>query len=60
MPAGDGVHVNSSAKPLVPYPVGISGQGQPRQAVKSRLANSQSAEGPQGMNTCALIEYICH
>ena len=38
------VQIDSSAKPLVPYPVGISGQGPARQPSRSRLANTASAE----------------
>lgn len=38
------MHVDSSAKPLVPYPVGISGQGLARQPARSRLANSNVAD----------------
>ncbi len=47
--AGNGImHVDSGAKPLVPYPVGISGQGIARQPSRSRLANSHVADGPVG------------
>lgn len=42
------VQIDSSAKPLVPYPVGISGQGPARQPSRSRLANTASAE--EGMH----------
>lgn len=47
--AGNGImHVDSGAKPLVPYPVGISGQGIARQPTRSRLANSHVTDGPPG------------
>ncbi|KAL0050311.1 hypothetical protein WJX82_008729 [Trebouxia sp. C0006] len=47
--AGNGImHVDSGVKPLVPYPVGISGQGIARQPSRSRLANSHVADGPPG------------
>ncbi len=47
--AGNGImHVDSGAKPLVPYPVGISGQGIARQPSRSRLANSHVADGTLG------------
>ena len=47
--AGNGImHVDSGAKPLVPYPVGISGQGIACQPSRSRLANSHVADGPPG------------
>lgn len=38
------VQIDSSAKPLVPYPVGISGQGPARQPSRSRLASIAKAE----------------
>ena len=44
------VQIDSSAKPLVPYPMGISGQGPARQPSRSRLANTASAE--EGMQQC--------
>ncbi|KAL0050310.1 hypothetical protein WJX82_008729 [Trebouxia sp. C0006] len=48
-PGGNGImHVDSGVKPLVPYPVGISGQGIARQPSRSRLANSHVADGPPG------------
>ena len=47
------VQIDSSAKPLVPYPVGISGQGPARQPSRSRLANAVSAEeGMQQQQQC--------
>ena len=53
--AGAGsVQVDSSAKPLVPYPVGISGQGPARQPSKSRLAKTQPATAEQGTQLWAL------
>ncbi|KAL0042004.1 hypothetical protein WJX77_000403 [Trebouxia sp. C0004] len=48
-PGGNGImYVDSGAKPLVPYPVGISGQGIARQPTRSRLANSHVADNPPG------------
>lgn len=45
------VQIDSSAKPLVPYPVGISGQGPARQPSRSRLANTASVE--EGVQQCS-------
>ncbi|DBA85377.1 TPA: hypothetical protein ACH3X2_006056 [Trebouxia sp. C0005] len=47
--AGSGfMYGGSRAKPLVPYPVGISGQGFARQPTRSRLATSHVADAPPG------------
>ena len=52
------MYVDSGAKPLVPYPVGISGQGIARQPTRSRLANSHVAEGPPGQLSNILDQIV--